>query len=156
MNGSYIRESWLKCFGTGQTLATPISAHDPSFDFESPITLSIEREMSGYLDGREIGRGLFSDSPLTTPEPTPPTQKPIFWMATIPCLSPRIPSLCQGKPLQPQLVGLKMRVRSMAATSNGAMQSGSVTGLSSGRSVRLECILTKFAPPPTRNCIIHT
>ena len=34
---------------------------------------SIEREeIFGYLDGGAIGRGLFSDSPLTTPEPTPP------------------------------------------------------------------------------------
>jgi hypothetical protein len=59
---------------------TPISAHDPSFDFESAIALSIEKEEKfGHLDSGEIGRGLFSDSPLTTPEPTPPpspTQKP--------------------------------------------------------------------------------
>jgi hypothetical protein len=34
---------------------------------------SIEREeMFGYLDSGAIGRGLFSDSPFTTPEPTPP------------------------------------------------------------------------------------
>jgi hypothetical protein len=62
---------------------TPISVHNASFDFESAITLSIEREeMFGYLDSGDIGRGLFSDSPLTTPEPTPPpspTEKPIFF-----------------------------------------------------------------------------
>ena len=43
------------------------------------MAFSIEREETfGYLDGGEIGCGLFSDSPLTTPEPTPPpspTQK---------------------------------------------------------------------------------
>jgi len=59
---------------------TPISAHDPSFNFESAIALSIEKEEKfGHLDSGEIGCGLFSDSPLTTPEPTPPpspTEKP--------------------------------------------------------------------------------
>ena len=59
---------------------TPISAHDPLFNFESAIALSIEKEEKfGHLDSGEIGCGLFSDSPLTTPEPTPPpspTEKP--------------------------------------------------------------------------------
>ena len=49
------------------------------FDFESATELSIKREeICGHLDNREIGYGLYSDSPLTTPEPTPPqspTQK---------------------------------------------------------------------------------
>ena len=43
---------------------------------------SIEREeMFGYLDSGGIGIGLFSASPLTSPEPTPPpspAQKPAF------------------------------------------------------------------------------
>ena len=53
---------------------TPISVSDSLFDFESAMASSIEREeLFGYLDSGEIGSGgLFSDSPLTTPEPMPP------------------------------------------------------------------------------------
>jgi hypothetical protein len=53
---------------------TPISVPNTSFNFESTMASSIKKEeLFGYLDGREIGHGLFSDSPLTSPEPTPPT-----------------------------------------------------------------------------------
>jgi hypothetical protein len=44
-----------------------------SFDFESALALSIEKEeLFGHLDSGEIGDGLFSGSPLTTPDLTPP------------------------------------------------------------------------------------
>jgi hypothetical protein len=52
---------------------TPISVPNASFDFESALELSIEKEeLFGYLDCGDIGCGLFSGSPLTSPEPTPP------------------------------------------------------------------------------------
>jgi hypothetical protein len=83
VNRSYIRKCWLNYLGQVDKLwPIPINVHDPSFDFESAMASSNEREeMFGYLDSGAIGSGLFSDSPLTTPEPTPPpspTQKPTF------------------------------------------------------------------------------
>jgi hypothetical protein len=80
---------------------TPVSVHDASFDFESAVALSIEtEEMFGYLDSGEIGRGLFSDSPLTTPEPTPPpspTQKSISLDDHNPLPFPPDPQSVAGK-----------------------------------------------------------
>jgi hypothetical protein len=83
VNSSYIREIWLKHLDQVDKLwPIPIDVHDASFDFESAMASSNEREeMFGYLDSGAMGSGLFSDSPLTTPEPTPPpspTQKPTF------------------------------------------------------------------------------
>lgn len=43
------------------------------FDFESELASAIRsEELFGYMDGGEIGNGLFSNSPLTSPDPTPP------------------------------------------------------------------------------------
>lgn len=75
----------------GQGL-TPITVPNLLFDFESATTLSIEREeICGHLDNREIGYGLYSDSPLTTPEPMlppSPTQKPTSMLDNPPHFSP--------------------------------------------------------------------
>ena len=46
---------------------------DVSFDFESALASSIiQEELLGHLDSGEMGCGLFSTSPLTSPETTPP------------------------------------------------------------------------------------
>jgi hypothetical protein len=76
-------ECWLKYLGQVDKLwPIPINIPEASFDFESAMASSNDREeMFGYLDSGAIGSGLFSDSPLTTPESTPPpspTQKPTF------------------------------------------------------------------------------
>ena len=50
-----------------------MSVPEPSFNFDSALALSIEmEEQYGHLDCGEVGYGLFSSSPLTSPEPTPP------------------------------------------------------------------------------------
>jgi hypothetical protein len=67
---------------TGKAWLRPVCVPDKSFDFESAVASSIEwEEMFGYLDSGGVGIGLFSASPLTSPEPTPPpspAQKPAF------------------------------------------------------------------------------
>ena len=43
---------------------TPISVPDASFNFKSAMASSIEKEeLLGYLDGGEIGHGLFRTAP---------------------------------------------------------------------------------------------
>jgi len=80
---------------------TPISVPNASFDLESAMVLCVERvEMLGYSDSREIGCSLFSNSPLTMPEPTPPPSPapgPTSWdhqhpLAPLPPLPPFPPN----------------------------------------------------------------
>jgi hypothetical protein len=63
----------VKAGWVGKRWPNPISVPNTSFDLESALESSIAREeLIGHLDSGETGCGLFSASPLTSPEPTPP------------------------------------------------------------------------------------
>jgi hypothetical protein len=65
---------------------TPICVPEASFDFESALATSIKmEELYGHLDDGELGYGIFNDSPLTSPEPTPPPSptQPTTWLDTL-------------------------------------------------------------------------
>src|ERR1700723_2506607 len=84
----------------GKAWLRPVCVPDKSFDFESTVASSIKwEEMFGCLDSGGVGIGLFSTSPLTSPEPTlclPKSQH--FWIARTPLDQPPFaPSLGQRR-----------------------------------------------------------
>jgi hypothetical protein len=78
----------------------PRCVPDASFDFESALASSIvQEELHGHLDSGEMGCGLFSPSPLTSPKPKPPPSP-----AQQPTLldSKDLPSIGSLSPADPQ------------------------------------------------------
>ena len=94
----------------GKRWPSPVSVPDTSFDFESALASSIvQEELLGHLDSGEMGCGLFSASPLTSPEPSPPpspAQQPTLLGSKDP------PSIGSLSPPDPQ----RMPVDSSSAT----------------------------------------
>jgi hypothetical protein len=89
----------------GRSWLSPMTVADVSFDFESALASSIvQEELLGHLDSGEMGCGLFSTSPLTSPEttaPPSPAQQPTLLDGTdipsIGSLSPPNPERMPGE-----------------------------------------------------------